>query len=99
MREVCEKSGVPEETFRNWFRNSPTSPSIYDLVAVSSVLGVSVEYLVTGEDSKMFPLRFAPLLDSITKLSDEDLNMVNAVIDGLVLRRAGISNNRAEGFG
>jgi transcriptional regulator with XRE-family HTH domain len=48
--ELAEKSGVKKRTLDNWLYSENPNPEVGDFMKVASGLGVSMEYLLTGED-------------------------------------------------
>ncbi len=52
-KELAEKSGVPERALYNYVASKkPSMPPADVAVKIANALGVTVEYLVTGKDSK-----------------------------------------------
>lgn len=52
-KELAEKSGVPERALYNYVASkNPSMPPADVAVKIANALGVTVEYLVTGKDSK-----------------------------------------------
>lgn len=63
IRELAKRSGVPNSTLQEWSSNrSPKNP--VQVQKVAQVLGVSLHYLLFGEEDKSEPL---------TKLLKEDV--------------------------
>lgn len=51
---LCEKAGVKYTTVKTWFaKNSRTEPSATNLFKITRVLGVSMDYIMTGEESAL----------------------------------------------
>ena len=50
VKELAEKSGVKKNTIDQYLSARSQSPSVEAGVKIAKVLGVSVEYLVTGKD-------------------------------------------------
>ena len=52
-KELAEKSGVPERALYNYVASKkPSMPPADVAVKIANALGVTVEYLSTGKDSK-----------------------------------------------
>ena len=51
VKELAAKSGINKLTIDHWLSAKGKIPTLEKGVKVAQVLGVSVEYLVTGEDS------------------------------------------------
>lgn len=50
-KELAEKSGVPERALYNYVASkNPSMPPVDVAVKIANVLGVTVEYLVTGKE-------------------------------------------------
>lgn len=49
--ELAKKIGGSTNAISYWCRGEFT-PSVYSLMAISELFGVSIDYLVTGEDTK-----------------------------------------------
>lgn len=63
LRDLSKRSGVPYSTLQEWSTNrSPKNP--VQIQKVASCLGVSMHYLIFGEEDKAEPL---------TKLLKEDV--------------------------
>jgi transcriptional regulator with XRE-family HTH domain len=51
VKELADKSGVKKHTIDNYLSNLERMPAADVAVRLARVLGVSAEYLVTGEDA------------------------------------------------
>jgi len=51
QKELAYKSGIPLRSIENYLRGNASIPSAEKAVRISHVLGVTVEYLVTGKNS------------------------------------------------
>ncbi|MDR0552082.1 MAG: helix-turn-helix domain-containing protein [Spirochaetaceae bacterium] len=51
IKELAVRSGVNKRTIENYFSTHNCLPSVDAAVKIARVLGVSVEYLVTGEET------------------------------------------------
>jgi transcriptional regulator with XRE-family HTH domain len=52
VKELSVRSGVKKKTIDSYLGNRGYTPSVEAAVSMAKVLGVSVEFLVTGEDNK-----------------------------------------------
>jgi transcriptional regulator with XRE-family HTH domain len=52
VKELAARSGIKKHTIDNYLNTHNAMPSAEAAVAIARVLGVSVEYLVTGQDSR-----------------------------------------------
>jgi transcriptional regulator with XRE-family HTH domain len=50
VKELAALSGVNKRTIDNYLREEGSVPSVEAAVSIAQTLGVSVEYLVTGEE-------------------------------------------------
>ena len=51
VKELSAKTGISKRTLDNYLRDNPANPTVENAVKIARALGVSVEYLVTGEKS------------------------------------------------
>jgi transcriptional regulator with XRE-family HTH domain len=49
VKEIAAKTGISKKTIDNYLRKNGSIPTADKAVAIAEVLGVSVEYLVTGK--------------------------------------------------
>jgi transcriptional regulator with XRE-family HTH domain len=84
LDEISLKSGVSTKTIQNWTRNiSPTMPRIDQGVIVAKVLGVSAEYLVTGNSQEgLSGIEFQIAL-AAKQLSDEGKYVALTLVQAL----------------
>jgi len=52
VKELASESGVKKENLDGYLSSKKKMPSVDKAVSIAKALGVSVEYLVTGEDSQ-----------------------------------------------
>ena len=89
-KELAEKSGVPERALYNYVATkNPSMPPADVAVKIADVLGVSVEYLVTGNQSNAEnrihvnekKLRsYAPLIKKIDALSEKQRKLLQTIV-------------------
>ena len=53
-------------------------------VRIARALGVSVEYLVTGEENALLPNDVRPVIQRLLQLSENDRRVVSALINALL---------------
>lgn len=89
-KELAEKSGVPERALYNYVATkNPSMPPADVAVKIADVLGVSVEYLVTGNHSKAVKeirmdakklLSYAPLIKKIDSLGEKQRKLLHTIV-------------------
>ena len=52
IKELSQKTGISENTLKSYLKSNPVEPKATNSVKIARALGVSVEYLVTGETEK-----------------------------------------------
>lgn len=86
VKEVAEKAGIKPGTLSNYLKENSSIPSADIAVKIAQALHVTVEYLVTGKDSSLKPEingKLFPILKKLSRLSDEDLDFFDKVLDRL----------------
>jgi len=68
QKELAHKSGIPLRSIENYLRENASIPSADKAVQISSVLGVTVEYLVTGKANPPINADIQKLVRHIEKL-------------------------------
>ena len=77
---ISQVTGRPFSTVHSWIeRKCP--PQADDAVKIADLLGVSVRYLVTGEDDKMLSHRERELLQICSILSEEKFKAVKDIAE------------------
>ena len=88
-KELAEKSGVAERALYNYVATkNPSMPPADVAVKIAGALGVSVEYLVTGEVADAQQMctdfikfhKYARLLDKIDALSERQKQLVQEIV-------------------
>lgn len=71
VKELAALSGIKKQTIDSYLRENGYSPSAENAVAIARVLGVSVEYLVTGQEAPQDkePLRLDPDMRKIVEIT------------------------------
>jgi transcriptional regulator with XRE-family HTH domain len=93
VKELSERSGVHKRALDTYLRENGSMPSADNAVRIASALGVTVEYLVTGAQSR--PERTLASLSSglqillrhAQELPDDDLEIVITLIKSLQKRK------------
>lgn len=85
--EFCRQTNINEAAFRKWKNGSiPGADSLYK---VAHFFGVSMEYLVSGEEELINPLLLLSfqeqkLIEQFRKLDERDRNSVITLASGLL---------------
>lgn len=86
VKELAERSGVSKRVIDHYLAEKYTEPQAENAVKIARVLGVSVEYLVTGRDSSV-PIDIRKdvieLIREINHLSVEDFEYVRSLVSRL----------------
>lgn len=85
VKEVAAECGISNSTFLSYIDARGVLPNVETAVKIASVLGVSVEYLVTGKDDseKINPV-MKIVKDDLRKLTPAQLKTVQKMIHALV---------------
>jgi len=89
VKELAHKTGIPKQTIDKYLLSNGSIPPADKAVAIARVLGVSVEYLVTGRKSpagkasnKFLSPEMRSIADYVEPLPREKRKLVeNAVIE------------------
>ena len=82
VKELAALSGISKHTLDNYLNVRGYMPSADVAVKIAGVLGVSVEYLVTGEENrpdKSLGPEIRTLIQNFKSLNEEDRKMVTAI--------------------
>ena len=95
VKELAAKSGVNKFSLDNYLNARGQIPSVEVAVKIANSLGVSVEYLVTGKDSKIPQLSYeARTIGRLSEqLNENDRQFVIDFIKWLKTREANHINN------
>lgn len=70
VKELANLSGIKKQTLDNYLSTHNSIPSVDVAVKIAQALKVSVEYLVTGQDS-LFPVNSDKQIKTITNICQE----------------------------
>ena len=82
-KELSAKTNISMNTLNHYLKTNGASPSVENAVKIANSLGVSVEYLVTGKDSKItneIPEKIITLANKMRFLQDSDLNLIEEIV-------------------
>ena len=84
VKELASLSGISKHTLDNYLNNRGYMPSADAAVKIAQVLGVSVEYLVTGEekplDKTSHGLEIRSLIQNFKLLDKDDRKMLIGIM-------------------
>jgi len=82
VKELAKLSGIKKQTIDSYLRENNYIPSVVAAVNIARALGVSVEYLVMGEETQKgkslssLHHELRPLIQSLEQLNREDRKIV-----------------------
>jgi len=83
VKELSMKTGISRHTLDNYLNVRENMPTADVAVKIAQVLGVTVEYLVTGEENHaekfMFGSEIRALIQNFKLLSEKDQKMIIAI--------------------
>ena len=81
-KELAAKSGVNKRAIDTYVRTNSSMPPADTAVKIAKALGVTVEYLVTGEDTTI-PKEISKLTRSILNLNKRDQKLINLLVKAM----------------
>jgi transcriptional regulator with XRE-family HTH domain len=78
-KELSAASGVHKRAIDTYVRTRASMPPADTAVKIAKALGVTVEYLVTGEDSSISK-EVSRISRSILKLNKRDRKLINSLV-------------------
>jgi len=82
-KELSAKTNISMNTLNHYLKTNGATPSVENAVKIARSLGVSVEYLVTGKNSKIadeLPEKIITLTNKMRFLQETDLNLLEEII-------------------
>lgn len=86
IKEVSAKVGVSNNTFLSYVDSRAVLPNVETAVKIAQVLGVSVEYLVTGKDPNIKRINNKDIRDliyEIENLTEEKMKIAKVIIHSI----------------
>jgi transcriptional regulator with XRE-family HTH domain len=87
VKELAAKSGVKKQTIDSYLNVNASMPSAKSAVAIAHVLNVSVEYLVTGQETETnnprYPVEARLAVEIIAKMNEKNRKMLLAIIKAM----------------
>jgi len=91
VKELAHKTGIPKQTLDKYLLSNSSMPLADKAVAIAKVLGVSVEYLVTGKNiidrksrDRILSPQMRSIADCVEPLSMEERKIVKTAVIELV---------------
>ena len=88
VKELAEKTGISKRAIDHYLAEKYTEPTAETAVKIAQVLGVSVEYLVTGKESAV-PVSIKPevieIIHEINHLPLQDIAFTKEMVHRLML--------------
>jgi DNA-binding protein len=86
IKEISAKTGITNSTFLSYIDARGVLPNVESGVKIAKALGVSVEYLVTGERTVQDPKYTAinDIIRDLYQLSSAQVETIKCMIHGLV---------------
>jgi len=88
VKELAAASGIGKRTLDTYMDVRAVIPSADNAVKIAKALGVSVEYLVTGEtaSTEVLPPDIRSIVDKLQVLDAQDRAAVEGLVESLALR-------------
>ena len=87
QRELAKELNISQGTYNNW-ENGKTEPSIEDLIEISKLFKVSVDYLIGNQVEEVAVKEDDSVLRkiyrSIQKLDEESLRALSVIIEKMI---------------
>jgi len=84
VKELAVKTGISRHTLDNYLNIRKNMPTADVAVKIAQALGVTVEYLVTGEENQteksMVGIEIRALIQNFKQLSEDDRKMITAIV-------------------
>ena len=86
IKEIAAIAGVNNNTFLSYVDARGSLPNVETGVKIAKALGVSVEYLVTGEDSTHNPkyTEIQQIINDLSTLDENKIAIIKKMIHSLV---------------
>ena len=83
VKELAVKTGISRHTLDNYLNVRENMPTADVAVKIAQALGVTVEYLVTGDEKQteksMFGIEIRALIQNFKVLTENDQKMITAI--------------------
>ena len=83
VKELAVRTGISRHTLDNYLNIRENMPTADVAVKIAQVLGVTVEYLVTGEENpaekSMLGIEIRALIQNFKNLSEDDRKLITSI--------------------
>ncbi|MDR2479421.1 MAG: helix-turn-helix domain-containing protein [Treponema sp.] len=83
VKEIAKISGVNKRTIDKWVGIEATEPKVKDIYKVCKVLGITVEYLISGVPPEGISLETLSLARKINGLNEKDKRTMITLLNSL----------------
>lgn len=87
IKELSQKTGISKNTLDKYISGNKSQPNVKNAVKIAQALGVTVEYLVLGENF-VPPVAKSSIQNSFNKLNPRDREIVSDLIKILISKEA-----------
>jgi transcriptional regulator with XRE-family HTH domain len=86
VKELASLSGLAKRAIDNYLRSANAAiPSAEAAVKIAHALGVTVEYLITGEDEAV-PREIRAITRKLYKISPRDCKLIGDLVESMIER-------------
>ncbi len=91
-KELATLTGISLHTLNHYLVQNGTSPSAENAVKIAAALGVSVEYLMSGQNTKSqsceqpYTAEVRLLADKIAHMTERERGLVAALVDAIAAK-------------
>lgn len=88
IEEVLNKSLGPNsvDTYYGWKRRG-SFPRIDAAYSIAKVLGVSVDYLISGENNDIMPERYKKIISMLDNFNDTEIKQLEIMLDTMLMQK------------
>lgn len=87
QRQIAKMLNISQGTYNNW-ENGKTQPSIEDLIKISKLFNVCVDYLIGNQTDEVVikedQSALRNIYRSIQKLDDESLEALSVIVEKMI---------------
>ncbi|MCK9331536.1 MAG: hypothetical protein M0Q94_16850 [Candidatus Cloacimonetes bacterium] len=94
LKVLAQKTGLNYNTLRNQ-RSQNVLPNAFDMLAISKVVSVTLEGLLTGQQSIMFSPRINSIAKKMEDLTESQLNSIESTINEF-LKKGSLSSGEKD---